>query len=1119
MSDPGAVGHDDFMDSLLGDFLDESAQLLDRLNENLLQLDEWVRELGGGQSRRCDEELLNEMFRAAHSLKGLSAMLGLTEINTLTHKVENVFDAARKEQLPLDGEVVELVFQAVDRLSALIDALKGPPGEPVEYESVIDAIGSLLRSAGAERKQATQSDAENVLGSSPAADAPGSSLAAVAPGTSAGAEAQRTSAGAEVPRTSLGADAPKSSPGADALDSSAAAGVSGLATETAFATPDQAGPEGSLPVPAAHFQPAEAGPCADPDKQPLAPGATPRAEPASGRSSSSPCELATCQPATQQGVATALFVTQPEVDHFQGLEDDLQTQSKYLEIFIDEAELSLDELTDTMLALESGGDPEAVEKLMVTAHRLKGSAASVGLKRPAKLAHLMEDLLQGLIDTRGSLTPEVTDALLMCADGLRKYVEGLRNGSPSSEQFNQLAHELIQASNFTPPSAAAKMADEATAGRGSAPTPRKLAPAPSREAPLAVGEELKNLVLAAAGDAAGAFAGRVRFQPQLPLAGLKARLIHEKLNRLGKLCYFRPPIETVEELETLEGLEFGLLTEQPREAVLRQLRIAGIQAWAVEPLAGPAQEAATAGVAGANAAELAPGAAAAEPGPPAAARQPRSPADEPGRTDAQPDQKGRAPDSTARPNETLRVDVERLDSLMNLAGQLVITKARFARLSEQLKGFLGTRQFDQVLAPLSGTLQRMTGRNLHVDEGHLRGELERMHVQARCAQRELEAARNELQQLAQARAAVNHMLEAVHQLERITDGIQQGVMDTRMVPIGPLFARFRRVVRDITRSNGKLINLEIRGEKTELDKRMIDELGDPLIHLVRNAADHGIEPPEVREAAGKPRRGTIVLDAFHRGNSIVVQVRDDGQGLDPERIKRKALEKGLASEAELARMSRSQVYELIWEPGLSTAEKVTEVSGRGMGMDIVKSKIEALNGTVELDSTPGQGTTFSIKLPLTLAILPSLLVEIAGGIYSLPLESVVEIVQLSLRDIATVHGRRTARIRGRIVSLVHLGEIFPGFGDDRFSLSATDQQGVVVVVIGEKGRQISLAVDRVLGEEDMVIKSIAENYRNVAGVAGASILGDGRVALILDTPALIDMASRASAGPSLAAKG
>ena len=381
-------------------------------------------------------------------------------------------------------------------------------------------------------------------------------------------------------------------------------------------------------------------------------------------------------------------------------------------------------------------------------------------------------------------------------------------------------------------------------------------------------------------------------------------------------------------------------------------------------------------------------------------------------------------------------------------------------------------------------------------------------MSARRIHNELESVRRDVQSVVQARGSVNNLLEAIHQLDRIADGIQQNIMDTRMVPIGPLFTRFRRVIRDITRTNGKQIELVICGEKTELDKRMIDELGDPLIHMVRNSADHGIESPEVREAAGKPRCGTVKLDAFHRGNSIVIQVIDDGKGLDADRIRRKAVEKGLITEADADKMTRQQIFQLIWEPGLSTAEKVTEVSGRGMGMDIVKSKIEDLHGTVELDSQIGQGTTITIKLPLTLAILPSLMVDISGDAFAMPLEAVVEIVQVGPRDVQTVHGKWTARVRGRVVSLLRLAELFQWHAPGAAAESL--QEGATLVIIGQEGRELGLVVDRVLGEEDVVIKSMAENYRNVQGIAGASILGDGRVSLILDIGALIEMAAKAA---------
>jgi two-component system chemotaxis sensor kinase CheA len=394
-------------------------------------------------------------------------------------------------------------------------------------------------------------------------------------------------------------------------------------------------------------------------------------------------------------------------------------------------------------------------------------------------------------------------------------------------------------------------------------------------------------------------------------------------------------------------------------------------------------------------------------------------------------------------------------------------------------------------------------------ENGIQQDLDTIRGQARRLQQDMEEIRRDLDALAAVRGTVNDLFETIHLLDRVSDGIQQSVMDTRMLPIGPLFQRFKRVIRDISRSNGKNIRLDINGEKTELDKRMIDELGDPLIHMVRNSADHGIESPEVRLAAGKPEQGTVSLDAFHRGNSIYIRVCDDGKGLDSERIKAKALERGLISQVEAERMTKQQIFQLIWEPGLSTAEKVTEVSGRGMGMDIVKSKIELLNGTVELDSEMGKGTTVTIKLPLTLAILPSLMVSIDGDIFAMPLESVVEIINVSPKDISTIHRQPTARVRGRVVSMVELCEVFSWHqgGARSQNENAADNPASTLVIINENGSELGLAVDHVIGEQDIVIKSMAENYRNVQGVAGASILGDGRVSLILDLVALIDMAT------------
>jgi two-component system chemotaxis sensor kinase CheA len=514
--------------------------------------------------------------------------------------------------------------------------------------------------------------------------------------------------------------------------------------------------------------------------------------------------------------------------------------------------------------------------------------------------------------------------------------------------------------------------------------------------------------------------GQIVFEANLPLVGLKAQLLASKLANAGEIRYLNPPPEAMESLEDLASIEFAIVTNKSPEAVLGLLQVAGVASVVAEPLERRQTSAAA----------------------PAEAR----PA-EPG----------------AKPAETLRVDIERLDTLMNLAGQLVIGKARITQISDRLKKSVGEKDF--------------------VD----------------------------------ARDGVGDLFEAIHLLDRISDGIQQGVMNMRMLPIGPLFSRFHRVIRDLTHANGKDIHLEISGESTELDKRMIDELGDPMIHIVRNAADHGIESPEVRDAAGKPRHGTIKLSAFHRGSNIIIQVSDDGHGLDADRIRAKAIERGIASPADAERMTPREIHQLIWMPGFSTAEKVTEVSGRGVGMDIVRSKIEELNGSIDVDSELGRGTTLTIKLPLTLAILPSLMVEIDGDAFAVPLESVAEIVNVGREAIHMVQGLPMASVRDRVVPILTLGRVF-NWRQQAQKTTTEETNAISLVIIGEGSQQLGLAVHQVIGEEDVVIKSIADNYRNVVGIAGASILGDGRVSLILDPHALIEMSSRSGIAAAAASE-
>jgi len=464
-------------------------------------------------------------------------------------------------------------------------------------------------------------------------------------------------------------------------------------------------------------------------------------------------------------------------------------------------------------------------------------------------------------------------------------VADLRAGGRRSDHFEPLARDLFAAQPAYPVRGVADRSE----------------PSPQRQTDRGTD--------AAAGRTT--YVGEVTFPPDLPTAGLKAQLIYEKLVKLGDVCDCQPPPERLDAIDHLDCFRFRVTTGQSAEAVAGQLRVGGVLRVSLEPLA--AQPAGGKG----DSPHLCDDHAS------------MVPASGPFR------QMGTVPFSPGqRPAETVRVDTDRLDQLMDLAGQLVINKAQFSQVGDKLKAVADCNRAVHALDKLSAELDKLGARGaLRIDGQHLTAELESVRGQVRRIRNDLEPVRREVQTLSRARDCVRELFEAIHQLDRVSDGIQKGVMDIRMVPIGPLFARFHRVVRDISRASGKQVRLEIAGEKTELDKRMIDELGDPLVHLVRNSADHGIETPEEREAAGKPRQGTVTLDAFHRGNSIVIEVRDDGKGLDADRILRKALDKGLVTEADAQRLTAPQIYQLIWKPGLSTAEKVTDVSGRGMGMD------------------------------------------------------------------------------------------------------------------------------------------------------------------------------------------
>ncbi|MBP7460010.1 MAG: chemotaxis protein CheA [Candidatus Delongbacteria bacterium] len=426
--------------------------------------------------------------------------------------------------------------------------------------------------------------------------------------------------------------------------------------------------------------------------------------------------------------------------------------------------------------------------------------------------------------------------------------------------------------------------------------------------------------------------------------------------------------------------------------------------------------------------------------------------------------------------QTIRVDLQRLDDVMNLVQELVPGRNRLLQVNKVFKEKIVEthRQFEELYQKVS------------VDH-------KKMHT----TQDDKKARKKFSDEI----TVMSEMYDEITaQIDLITTELQLAVMKTRMLPIGNVFNRFPRMVRDLTREVNKDIRLEIEGKDTELDKSVIEIIGDPLIHCIRNSIDHAIEKPDERERKGKPRQGIIGLAAFHEGNYIVVQVIDDGKGLDLERIKKKAVEKGLFTADEIKSMSEKDLCNIIFMPGFSTAENVTNVSGRGVGMDVLKTNIERLNGLIDVDTVENEGTTITIKIPLTLAIIQALLVRVGQEIYAIPLVSVVETVRILKSEIKTVKNHQVYRLRDSILPLMSLAEVFDLEGDPR-----TEINYIYVVVLGIAERRIGLVVDNLLGQEEVVIKSLGDFFDDTPGIAGATIMGDGRVRLIVNVSDLVDI--------------
>lgn len=776
--------------------------------------------------------------------------------------------------------------------------------------------------------------------------------------------------------------------------------------------------------------------------------------------------------------------------------------AEYVQMFVDETSEQLDDLVEVLLVLETKPDsPTHLNESFRLIHSIKGAAAMMGLDSITLLTHHLENHFEHLRSGIKTLDRSMMNLILKCVDFLRNAVDMLREGRPLAS-----APELIeQLSQFA----------EIPLARSVATADEMAGPFVEPNQPSSDGQQ--------AIDAIAALRGAnvqkriiVYLDRTIELPELKAELIIARLSDLAVIGRTSPDIDELGSLSELRTLQVWLETTKQDVDLRAAVDIVGVDLIEIddvcdEPIVEPLN------VHAPHSAAVELSSIATEPLENTIVQEPLACLEEV--SSSEPPQRSspstsnqemvtQAPDTSSKVVETLRVDIQRLDRLMNLAGELVVNRARFVQLASQMTDTFKKSGLISQLRDLCELLRAPTTSIALTQEERIRAVDDR-YSEIRSTVAALE---EQLHTLERGRRSFIQLNEAIDQFSRVSDGLQRGVLDTRMVPVGPLFNRFKRTVRDISSELGKKVNFIIRGESTELDKRMIDELGDPLVHLVRNAIDHGLESESVRRSRAKPEEGTLTLEAAHSGNNVLITISDDGGGINTEKVKRRAIERGLVSTTEADMMSDYEIAQFVWAPGFSTAEVVSDISGRGVGMDIVKTRISELNGTIEVDSTLGKGTRFVIRLPLTLAIIRSLLFQLQQGTFAAPIENVREIVSVRDRDIISVHGRDSIEVRGEFIPLVRIEDVFD-WHETKYSNatetrieSESNGDTSSVLILTSSAKSMGLVVSALRGCQDIVVKSLDDNFTHIRGVAGASILGDGSVCLLLDVVSCLELA-------------
>ncbi|TQR20940.1 chemotaxis protein CheA [Psychrobacillus vulpis] len=680
--------------------------------------------------------------------------------------------------------------------------------------------------------------------------------------------------------------------------------------------------------------------------------------------------------------------------------------NQYLEMFIEESKEHLQACNEHLLELEKNpSDIAIVNEVFRSAHTLKGMSATMGYEDIANLTHKMENVLDIIRNNGLQVTPELLDVVFIAVDQLEEMVLDIAAGGDGKLNVADTVQKLhlIETGEEVPVAATIVEA--------------KVEAETSQDNWLSYDDYELTVIQQSFEQNYQTYEISVELREDCLLKAARVYMVFELLEKMGDVIKSSPPVEKLEDEEFDNLFYIALVTNEPKDDVQKKLmKVSEVTEVKVIPVTIEQLKNRQN-----NALDLVEEKLQKEVHNEAKANITKS---QPTEAEKSTPSKGQ----TAG-NKTIRVNIERLDILMNLFEELVIDRGRLQSISEDLS-------------------------NSELDE-------------------------------------------TVERMSRITGDLQNIILNMRMVPVETVFNRFPRMVRQLARDLNKKINLEVIGAETELDRTVIDEIGDPLVHLIRNSLDHGVESPEIRKANGKPEEGTVVLRAYHSGNHVFIEIEDDGAGINRQKVLKKAISKGIVSEEMATTLTDKQVAELILSSGFSTADVISDVSGRGVGLDVVKTTIESLGGTIDITSTEGKGSLFSIQLPLTLSIISVMLVELGEEIYAIPLSSIIETAIIRSSDILNAHNQKVIDFRGKVVPLVFLEDVF-----DVPKESNEDEFHSVVLV--RKGDKLAgLVVDSFIGQQEIVLKSLGTYLTSVFAISGATILGNGKVALIVDCNALI----------------